>query len=214
MGGTSMAAPYVAGCAALVREWYAKQAAWPEPSAALLKATLINGTSRMKGWDAIAKLEGDPNHHQGFGRIAMASTLPNPTNPALKLVFVDTWQDPGKALQRDARPRWRMTVKAGGEVPLRLCLVWTDPPGRGIWNTATLLVEAPNKKYIGNSGAAATLFVAGASQEPYNNVQAVRIEKPLAGDYTIAVTAGTLLAPPQHFAFVISGNLDSNLIPL
>jgi serine protease AprX len=46
LGGTSMAAPYVAGCAALVREYYQKKENWQTPSAALLKATLINGTTR------------------------------------------------------------------------------------------------------------------------------------------------------------------------
>jgi serine protease AprX len=41
-GGTSMAAPLVSGCAALVREYYTSQKSI-SPSAALLKATLING---------------------------------------------------------------------------------------------------------------------------------------------------------------------------
>src|SRR5215210_1840406 len=43
MGGTSMAAPLVTGCAALVREYYRKSRNH-QPSAALLKATLINST--------------------------------------------------------------------------------------------------------------------------------------------------------------------------
>lgn len=54
MGGTSMAAPYVAGCAAIVREWYRKSGKWNTPSAALLKSTLINGTQRISGVDAVA----------------------------------------------------------------------------------------------------------------------------------------------------------------
>ena len=48
MGGTSMAAPLVAGCAALVREYYVSKR-HHEPSAALLKATLINGTRWLTG---------------------------------------------------------------------------------------------------------------------------------------------------------------------
>ena len=46
MGGTSMATPLVSGCAALVREYYVKQRSH-SPSAALLKATLINGTRSL-----------------------------------------------------------------------------------------------------------------------------------------------------------------------
>ncbi len=45
----------------LVREYFVKQAGWATPSAALLKATLINGTRRLTGRDAIAALAGEPN---------------------------------------------------------------------------------------------------------------------------------------------------------
>ena len=100
MGGTSMAAPYVAGCVALVREWYRKQGNWATPSAALLKATLINGTQRITGADAVAELAGDPNFHQGFGRINMSNTVPNPLSPKLKLVFGDTWKNTGQVFSQ------------------------------------------------------------------------------------------------------------------
>ncbi|MBD0325472.1 MAG: S8 family serine peptidase, partial [Pyrinomonadaceae bacterium] len=42
LSGTSQAAPIVAGAAAIVREFYIKECKHPNPSAALLKATLIN----------------------------------------------------------------------------------------------------------------------------------------------------------------------------
>jgi serine protease AprX len=42
MGGTSMACPLVAGCAALVRQYFVDERD-TSPSAALLKATLVNG---------------------------------------------------------------------------------------------------------------------------------------------------------------------------
>ena len=118
MGGTSMAAPYVAGCAALVREYYQKKENWQTPSAALLKATLINGTTRMTGGDAVAVLKGEPNFHQGFGRIDMAATMPNSMNPKLKLAFADTWKDPPRILQKSGHVlRFQLTV--GTRQPLR-----------------------------------------------------------------------------------------------
>ena len=42
--GTSMAAPYVAGCAALVREWYRVHAGWETPSAALIDSQSVKTT--------------------------------------------------------------------------------------------------------------------------------------------------------------------------
>jgi hypothetical protein len=213
MGGTSMAAPYVAGCAALVREWYRKNANWPTPSAALLKATLINGTKRIAGQDAVAEIPGDPNFHQGFGRIDMVSTVPNPANPKLRLEFADGWNDQSKAfLQTGDRYRFRVSVAAG--LPLRVCLAWTDPRGRGLQNSLLLLVDdGTSRKWIGNEGASTLLNVAGAIRDTDNNVQCVRVEKPKKANYTIVVVATTLLMSPQSFALVVAGNLESALLP-
>ena len=47
MGGTSMATPLTAGGAAVVREWLVKQGGVSNPSAALLKAMLLNGAADM-----------------------------------------------------------------------------------------------------------------------------------------------------------------------
>jgi hypothetical protein len=77
--GTSMAAPLVAGAAALVRQYYVdgfypSGARRPEdafaPSGALVKATLINGAVAMTGYtDAGLPLEPPPSVRQGFGRL-------------------------------------------------------------------------------------------------------------------------------------------------
>ena len=49
MGGTSMATPLAAGGAALVREWMEKARGIAAPSAALLKALLVNGATQLPG---------------------------------------------------------------------------------------------------------------------------------------------------------------------
>jgi hypothetical protein len=214
MGGTSMAAPYVAGCAALVREWYRKQANWATPSAALLKATLINGTQRITGADATAELAGDPNFHQGFGRIDMSNTVPNSFSPKLKLVFEDTWKNKGRALSQSGQA-FRYRVRVGKGLPLQLCLVWTDPAARALQNSLLLLVDNnAQMKWVGNAQAATLLNVAGGPRDPNNNVQVIRIEKPQPGDYTIMIVASMLLLPPQSFALVVTGNLQSALVPV
>lgn len=211
MGGTSMAAPYVAGCAALVREWYRKSGKWSTPSAALLKATLINGTQRISGTDALAELNGEPNFHQGFGRIDMSTTIPSPLSPKMKLVFADTWKD--KTLNfTETGQRFRYSLKVGNKMPLRLCLAWTDPPAVGLQHTLTLVVDnASQTKWMGNAQAPSRLNIAGAPQDPNNNVQVIRIDNPPPGNYTIAIFATNLLTPPQSFALVATGDLQSEL---
>jgi serine protease AprX len=212
MGGTSMAAPYVAGCAALVREYYQKREGWPDPSAALLKATLINGTARMTGECAVAELAGEPNFHQGFGRIDMSTTIPNSANPDLKLVFADTWKDPTRLLQASGQ-RLRYRITAGGKLPLRICLVWNDIIGKGLQYRLMLMADdSTGQKFVGNSKAAATVTVAGMTQDPNNNVQIIRIGKPRDGVHTIVVTAIDIQSP-QTIALVVTGDLKSQLMP-
>jgi serine protease AprX len=213
MGGTSMAAPYVAGCAALVRQWYRTMRDWPTSSAALIKATLINGARWLTGADAVAPLEGEPNFHQGFGRIDMAQTIPSPLAPELMLVFTDTWTTEGQTFEKTGQ-RFRCQVDVGPGLPLRLCLAWTDFGANGLQNSLRLLVDNTNQtKWAGNAQAATMLNVAGGPRDTRNNVQVVRIEKPPPAVYTIVVTADMLAFPPQTFALVVTGDLKSDLIP-
>jgi serine protease AprX len=144
----------------------------------------------------------------------MASTIPNPISPGLKLTFADTWQDAGRAFQTTGECfRWQIT--AGSELPLRVCLAWTDLPFRGLQNRLLLLLDdASGKKFVGNSDAAATLKISAMTGDPNNNVQVVRVAKPTAGLFTIAVTATNLLQPPQTFALVVTGHLQSPLMAL
>lgn len=211
MGGTSMAAPYVAGCAAVVRQWYRSVGKWKSPSAALLKATLINGARRLTGDDAVAPKPGDPNFHQGFGCIDMANTLPLSTSQ-LQLRFVDTWQDKHASMSAQ-RERAVYTIRVGDALPLRVCLVWTDPPARALQNTLVLLVHDGVNRVIGNTSAASMWQVSAAPNDPYNNVQVVRIAKPKVAEYTIAVMVDTLLTAEQPYALVITGDLRSLLQP-
>ncbi|WP_442579089.1 S8 family serine peptidase [Mesorhizobium sp. ASY16-5R] len=209
MGGTSMAAPYVAGCAALVRECFQKEGKWKEPSAALLKATLVNGTRRITGACAVAPLPGEPNFHQGFGRIDMAASIPGSAAPGLSLAFVDTWKTPAQILKRTGQ-RFRYLITVGDRLPMRICLAWTDPAARGLQNNLLLLVDnVTGEKFVGNGNAAAVLNIAGMSYDRNNNIQIVRIDKPKSGGHTIVVLAENLLEPPQTFALVVTGDLKS-----
>lgn len=68
MGGTSMATPLTAGSTALVREWLAKQRGINAPSAALMKAVMINGAVQLPGAEVA-------DMNSGYGRVDLKNTL-------------------------------------------------------------------------------------------------------------------------------------------
>lgn len=68
MGGTSMATPLTAGAAALVREWLGKARNIANPSAALLKAIMINGALQLESGP-------QPSMNSGYGRTDVKNTL-------------------------------------------------------------------------------------------------------------------------------------------
>lgn len=207
MGGTSMSTPLVSGCAALIREYYAKERRHT-PSAALLKATLINSTRGLKGNDALADHPFQPNFHQGFGCVYIPWAIPNLLEKQLKLEYMDTWQDNQMQFRAvGQRLRYRFSVSGGKR--LRLCLTWTDAPGRALQNNLNLFLlhEDSDRLWIGNQNLPMKLTVPDSE----NNVEVIRVDDPPSGDYTVQISATNLLQIPQDFALVITGELDSSL---
>ena len=202
-GGTSMATPLVSGCAALVRQYYVDTRKI-EPSAALLKATLVNSTTWLTGADATAPSLGTPNYHQGHGRVNMQIAIPNPTQPGLSLQFVDSWKTQGAALSSTGDDPRRYQFILPKNVPeLRICLAYTDAPARGLQNNVSLIVShiGSGKKWQGNEQLADALTL----PDPDNNVEVVRIGHPPAGTFLIQVFVVNMLKPPQDFALVVTG---------
>ncbi len=209
-GGTSMSAPLVAGCAALVREYFRKERSH-DPSAALIKATLINGTKWLSAPDATADHPGQPNLHQGFGAIDMESTLPsfymggsNGTK-TLDLIFIDTWKSPDRLFKNSGeRHRYSFTISTPGD--LRFCLAYTDRPQRGLQNNLNLFVQLlPDnlkKKWYGNSQMPFSL----GGPDTANNVEVLRLPNASAGDYLVQISAQNLLGQnsSQDYALVVT----------
>lgn len=203
-GGTSMACPIVAGCAALVRQYYVDTEGH-QPSSALLKATLINGTRFLTGADATAEFPAMPNYHQGFGCVNMTDSIPNNTNVRMGIRFVDNWQNRNNILFNSGnRFRYRIRINAG--TPLNLTLVWTDPPGRAVQNKINVILERGNQKWIGNENLPRRI----TALDRVNNVETIRLDDPEAGDYDVFIVASNFLVNTgQPYALVVTADFNN-----
>jgi hypothetical protein len=207
--GTSMATPLVSGCVALVREYYVKKRNH-NPSAALLKATIINGTKWLGGQDAIADHDNTPNFHQGFGFVNMNQTIPNKANPHLILEFVDTWiyDDRNRKIKETgSQKKYRLKVSNGKY--LRVCMTHIDRPSVGLENNINLFLyhKETGNVFRGNQQIRTDINI----PDPDNNVEVIRLENPSDGNYEVSVAGRNLLDEPLDFGLVVTGDNISSL---
>ncbi|MGB7055883.1 MAG: S8 family serine peptidase [bacterium] len=209
MDGTSMASPSAAGAAVLVRQyfvdgWYPSGAASPAdsllPSAALLKAVLINSADRnMSGFTV-------PDNNVGWGRVDLDSVLYF-TGDTRDLAVVDN----AVGVSTGQYIEYTYNV-ASNAVPLRATLVWSDYPGAGgagiklVDNLDLTMTDPGSTQYKGNvyAGGQSTT---GGSYDTLNVEECVRIDAPQSGNWTIRVTGVNVPYGPQPFALVVTGDL-------
>jgi len=190
-GGTSMATPLVAGCAANVRAFLRQTHKIKKPSAALLKASIINGARDLAGQYVPSETGTIPNSNEGFGRVDLQAVI-GPYGAGETVAFYDE----GKALDTRESVQRTVTVPPRAKL-LRATLVWTDPPGEGLQSDLDLSVTAGGKTRHGNMPANATGF------DRINNVEQVTWANPPAGSATITVAAFRITFKPQKFALVV-----------
>ena len=164
----------------------------PQPSAALVKAMLINGAHDITGQYMPSEAGGIPNNAEGFGRVDMAATV-GPFAPNIHI----TLKDEGKAL--DTGEEERTTVTIGVNVTLvKVTLVWTDRPGGTLQNDLDLIVRAANgAERHGNMPPNSTGF------DRVNNVEQVVWTGVPAGNVDIIVRAHRIPQFPQSYALVV-----------
>jgi hypothetical protein len=210
--GTSMATPLVAGATALIRQWYVDHQATSGPSAALIKATLINGTTiispgqygRGPGQDVP---DAWPNPVTGWGRVDLYTSLPHAGGYEVWFTDEQVGVVTGQELTYE-----RYVLQ--GDEALRITLVWTDPPGvpdpeevklpgltaqqpPQLVNDLDLVVESPDgQRLLGNMGE---------TPDRLNNVESVRLAGAPTGEYRLLVRGHSVGQGPQPFALVAAG---------
>ncbi len=201
LGGTSMSTPQVAGAAALVREYYQREKG-VNPSAALIKASLINGAIDISPGQYGTGLQREvypvPDNAQGWGRMNVKQSLcPDPP-------MVNEFADETSALTTGDHRDYYYTV-VDNTAPFRATLVWTDYPGsvhasKELVNDLDLTVASP-------TGAQLPL-----TANHKDNVEQVTIANPELGTYRVRVEGYEVPMGPQDYALVVSGGLPGGYI--
>ncbi len=196
--GTSMATPVVAGACALARQYYQEVLNHRDPSAALIKATVMAAAKDMTGQYATAfntDLGQRPNNAEGWGRLDLEKALPNPLTAGVpRLLYVDN----PRGLRTGESDTFSFTATNGA--PLNVMLAYTDRPAASLAavalvNDLDLDITGPGGPYSGN----------GVANDDRNNVEGVDIAAPTTGTYTVTVTGLNVSEGPQPYALVVFG---------
>lgn len=152
MGGTSMATPLVSGTAAVMREYLIKEEGFTDPSAALVKVSLMNGAVSLVpgqyGTGDTQEVHPAPDFAQGWGRLDFESSI-NSDN-RFKIKYFDVSAD----APRDTDYKKTYTFDVGGsQKDFRTTLGWSDYPGSslasgGLVNDLDLRVKKPDGSWV------------------------------------------------------------------
>ena len=192
MGGTSMATPLTSGAVAVVREYLRTKQKISSPTAALLKASLIAGATRLRGYGVSGAIL---DNHQGFGRVNLDAVLARAAPASARFTEVR----PG--LKTGETSSSKLTVKSNA-APLRIVLAYTDFPGPSLVNNLNLIVAAPDgRKFVGNQRKGGPPALDGG-----NNAEVVHVDKPAPGIWRVDVIGSNVPNGPQDFALVSIGH--------
>jgi len=193
-GGTSGAAPGIAGCLAQLTHAYRTIQGVDDAPSALLKATILNTANEMGNVG--------PDFKFGWGLIN--------TWRALLLLEQNQW------LEGDADQNGVLTHTIqipNGVKEAKIMLYWAEPPSPE--NNAKALLNDLDLTVANTSGTVSLPWKlnptpnpsildtpAGKGRDSLNNVEQVLIENPVAGTYTIRINGTEVPFGPQHYYIV------------
>ncbi|CAM9286969.1 unnamed protein product, partial [Ectocarpus fasciculatus] len=219
MFGTSMATPAVAGSALLVREYFRTKYGAVcrgeysdcrnfEPSGVLAKAIIIHSAFGLSSYSSSEfdsrtseshfSLGDTPDPYQGFGHVAVGSILPLSTT---------------QAAQRDLYVRDMFFVKSAStyemtvevetfDVPLRVTLVWYDPPS-ALGATGNLLINNLDLEVLTPEGHS---YLGNGALDKKNTIEQVTIRRKDwedTGTFTVRVSSSTLASGQAQYAALV-----------
>lgn len=192
-GGTSGAAPGIAGCLAQLTHAYKAQNGGQQPASALLKAALLNTANDLGNVG--------PDFRFGWGHVN--------TFRALRLLELKRWQK-GSIGQGEEKTH-NIQIPANTRLA-KVMIYWADPPAepgadRALVNDLDLTAGNATTSYLPwrlDPTPSPTLLnaPAGKGRDSLNNMEQVAIENPAAGAYTVRVKGTEVPFGPQEYYVV------------
>jgi hypothetical protein len=176
--GTSHSAPMISGAAALLRQFLLNRG--EDPSAALIKALLLNTTSYLTGTRASGDL---PHARQGWGLLNLGRLLDN--TPKVLVNQTQTFTESGQEFAFTGE------VKDASQ-PFRVTVAWTDAPGLSSFaswvNDLDLEVVVNGQVYRGNNFQG-DKSKTGGEADTKNNIESVWLPAGTVGSFSVRVRA-------------------------
>jgi hypothetical protein len=200
--GTSMATPLVAGCCAVLRQTLVQNGV-DQPSAALIKALLINGAVDIIGQYNPTEAKAIPNGDEGWGRVDLAGSVIIPGEQSTAGCGDGNPLDDDEEIEvKITIPEKEVTDDHREPIRLKVTLVYSDFPGIELQNDLNLIVIGSRRsERHGNMGTRNYPIGSLEGFDGLNNVEQVIWEGIPSGETTIKVRASRITAFAQPFAY-------------
>jgi PKD repeat protein len=190
-GGTSAAAPGIAGCMAQLIHAYKSIHNVSQAPAALLKAAMLNTANDLGNTG--------PDFKYGWGHV----------NNFRALRLLEQNRHLNGSVPQGSTMEFPLTIPAG-QAQAKVMLYWADPPGTT--SAAKALVNDLDITLVDPTGAVIRPWKlnptpnpvildtpAGRGRDSLNNAEQVVVVNPVAGNYTIRVNGFSVPMGPQNF---------------